>query len=127
MYQHFYGLRELPFELTPNPKYLYLTRQHREALSMLQYGLVSGKGMTVLVGEAGTGKPTLLHSALQAESCRHVKCVHVLNPRLTRDEFIEMLSVQFNLSDRAGRSKTVLLNEFETILRERRARQEMTA
>ena len=43
MYQQFYGLRELPFELTPNPKYLFLTKQHREALSTLVYGLSSGK------------------------------------------------------------------------------------
>ena len=65
MYQHFYGLRELPFELTPNPRYLFLTRQHREALSTLIYGLSSAKGITALIGEAGTGKTTLLHSALR--------------------------------------------------------------
>src|SRR4029450_4769615 len=50
MYQQFYGLRELPFELTPNPKYLFLTPQHREALSTLVYGLSSGKGVTALIG-----------------------------------------------------------------------------
>ena len=127
MYQDFYGLRELPFELTPNPKYLYLTRQHREALSMLQYGLISSKGLTVLVGEAGTGKTTLLHAALQSEHCGHVKCAHVMNPRLTRDEFIEMLSAEFGLSDRAAHSKTALLSEFQVVLRQRRDRGDMTA
>jgi general secretion pathway protein A len=127
MYQHFFGLRELPFELTPNPKFLYLTKQHREALSTLEYGLSSGKGVTVLIGEAGTGKTTLLHAALQSEHCRHVTCVYLMNPTLTRNEFIEMLSVQFGLSTQAATSKATLLKELDAVLRERRARGQMTA
>jgi general secretion pathway protein A len=127
MYQQFYGLRELPFELTPNPKYLFLTSRHREALSTLIYGLSTAKGVTALIGEAGTGKTTLLHTALQSEHCSNVSYVYLSNPALTRDEFIEMLSVQFGLSDQAGRSKAALLNELETVLRERRARGQITA
>ena len=53
MYQSFYGLAEAPFELTANPKYLFFTGQHREALSNLEYGLSSAKPITLLVGEAG--------------------------------------------------------------------------
>jgi general secretion pathway protein A len=127
MYQHFYGLRELPFELTPNPRYLFLTRQHREALSTLIYGLSSAKGITALIGEAGTGKTTLLHAALRAEQCRNVSCVYLVNPTLTREEFIEMLSVRFELSAHAARSKTALLNELEVVLRERHSRGQVTA
>jgi general secretion pathway protein A len=127
MYQQYYGLRELPFELTPNPKYLFLTKQHREALSTLVYGLSSGKGVTALIGEAGTGKTTLLHAALQSEHCRHVTCVYLMNPALTRNEFIEILSVQFGLSPHAARSKAGLLQELDAILRERRTRGQMTA
>jgi general secretion pathway protein A len=127
MYQQFFGLRELPFELTPNPRFLYLTRQHREALSTLEYGLSSGKGVTVLVGEAGTGKTTLLHAALQSEHCRHVACVYLMNPTLTRSEFLELLSVQFGLSARAAGSKAALLHELDVILRERRSRGQVTA
>src|SRR5207342_2522768 len=82
MYQNFYGLRELPFELTPNPKYLFLPPQHREALSALEYGLSSAKPITVLIGEAGTGKTTLIHAALESERCRGVRCVYVNNPLL---------------------------------------------
>ena len=89
MYQHFYGLRELPFQLTPNPKYLFLPAQHREALSNLQYGLSAAKGITVLIGEAGTGKTTLLQAALESEVCRTVSCVYLNNPALTRAEFVE--------------------------------------
>jgi general secretion pathway protein A len=127
MYQHFYGLRELPFELTPDPKYLFLTRQHREALSTLEYGLFSAKGLTVLVGEAGTGKTTLIHAALQSERCRNVSCVYVNNPALTRQEFVEALSRRFGLSLHAGASKAALLDELEPVLRERRARGQITA
>jgi general secretion pathway protein A len=127
MYQQYYGLREPPFELTPNPKFLFLTRQHREALSTLVYGLSSGKGVTALIGEAGTGKTTLLHAALQSEHCRHVTCVYLMNPALTREEFIEILSIQFGLSAHASRSKAALLHELDAVLRERRARGQMTA
>jgi type II secretory pathway predicted ATPase ExeA len=127
MYQKFYGLRELPFELTPNPEYLYLTAGHREALSNLQYGLSTAKAVTLLVGEAGMGKTTLLRAAVESEWCRSVRCVCVSNPTLTRSEFIEILARSFSLSDDAARSKATLLEELETILRERRAKGEITA
>ena len=127
MYQDFHRLRELPFELTPNPRYLFLTAQHREALSTLEYGLSTGKGLTLLIGEVGTGKTTVLRAALQSERCRHVTCVYVTNPTLKRDEFIELLSEQFNLSAKAAVSKAALLKELEATLRERRSRGHITA
>jgi general secretion pathway protein A len=127
MYHDFFGLNELPFELTPNPKYLFLTKQHREALSTLEYGLFSAKGVTVLVGEAGTGKTTLLRATLESERCRNVSCVHLSNPTLTRAEFVETLSERFELSSRAGVSKAVMLQELDAVLRDRRARGQITA
>ena len=127
MYQRFFGLRELPFELTPNPKYLYLTPSHREALSNLEYGLCAAKSLTVLIGEAGTGKTTLLRAALESERCVAVRCVYVNNPALTRDEFVTMLAARFGLTDEASRSKATLLAELEATLRERRDRGEITA
>lgn len=127
MYQEFYGLRDMPFELTANPKYLYLTPRHREALSNLQYGLSAAKAVTLLIGEAGTGKTTLLKAALASERCRHVRCVSVNNPALTRTEFIEVLARNLGLSAEAARSKAVLLEELEGVLREGRARGTITA
>ncbi len=127
MYQRFYGLRELPFELTPNPKYLFMTARHREALSNLQYGLFSAKPVTVLIGEAGTGKTTLLRTALESDRCRDVRCIYINNPALTRSEFIEMLARRFELSLEAAQSKTILLGELERVLHDRRARGEITA
>ncbi len=127
MYQGFYGLRELPFELTPDPKYLFFTPGHREALSNLQYGLSASKPVTVLIGEAGTGKTTLLRAALESEACRPVRCVYLNNPALTRAEFVEMLATRFGLGEQAAASKATMLRELEAILGDRRARGEITA
>jgi len=127
MYQRFYDLRELPFELTANPRFLFFSARHREALSNLEYGLSTAKAVTVLIGEAGTGKTTLLRAALQSEECRSVRCVYLNNPALTRDEFIEMLANRFNFGPEAARSKAALLGQLEGTLRERRSRGEITA
>ncbi len=121
MYQQFFGLRELPFELTANPKFLFMTPGHREALSNLQYGLATHKAVTVLLGEAGTGKTTLLQTALEGETCRRITCVYVNNPALTRDEFVETLARGFGLSSAAAASKATMLSELETMLIQRRA------
>ena len=60
MYKSFFGLRERPFDLSPDPRFLYLAKRHREALSHLRYGLTTPRGFTLLLGEAGTGKTTLV-------------------------------------------------------------------
>jgi general secretion pathway protein A len=127
LYQHFYGLRELPFELTPNPKFVYLTARHREALGNLEYGLCSAKALTLLTGEAGTGKTTLLRTVQESEPCRGVRWVYLNNPALTRDEFVEWLAARFELSVEARRSKAVFLEELEQLLRERRRQGEIVA
>jgi general secretion pathway protein A len=127
MYLSFFGLREKPFELTANPKYLFFTGQHREALSNLEYGLSSAKAITVLIGEAGTGKTTLLRAALESERCRNVRAVFIHNPTLTRSEFVEILAHELQLGSRAGESKASLLSAIETDLRERREREQITA
>jgi general secretion pathway protein A len=126
MYQSFYGLREPPFELTSNPEFLFYTGQHREALSNLEYGLMSAKAITVLIGEAGTGKTTLLRAALESERCRAVSAIFVHNPTLTRVEFVEMIASQFQLGSNAEQSKTSLLNALEPLLRARRTRGQQT-
>jgi general secretion pathway protein A len=125
MYEQFFDLRERPFDLTPSPRFLVLTDSHREALRSLEYGIGSRKGITLLLGEAGAGKTTIIRSAIDKLSVR-VHCVHLTNPTLSRGEFVEMMARKFGLSDRAGQSKTLLLEELEALLRDRRARDETT-
>ena len=127
MYLDFFGLRELPFELTPNTKFLFHTAETQEAICTLEYGLSSSKSITVLIGEAGTGKTTLLHAALQSERCKDVSCVYLNNPTLTRAEFIQMLSRRFNLSPAAESSKAIFLDELTTVLQGRLDRGQRTA
>ncbi|MBY0496921.1 MAG: AAA family ATPase [Cyanobacteria bacterium] len=115
MYESFYGLQERPFDLSPNPRFLCFTPQHREALAHLEYGLAGRPGVTVLVGEAGTGKTTLVRKALQASSSEST-IVHLSNPTLTRAEFFEYLAAGFGFTAEAGRSKIQFLRELEAAL-----------
>ena len=84
MYARFFGLNESPFELTSNLRYLFLTPKHRAVLSTLQYGISSRKGTTLLVGEAGTGKTTLIRAALAAQRDESASCIYLSNPTLNR-------------------------------------------
>lgn len=127
MYTAFYGLTEPPFELNPNPKYLLLTARHREALANLTYGISSRKALTLLLGEAGTGKTTLVHAALASDACRDARILHLANPVLTRAEFLEFLARSFDLSPGAVRSKTTLLYELERVLLDQREKNITTA
>lgn len=125
MYERFFGFRERPFDLTPNPRFLVLTESHREVLSNLEYGIASRKGVTLVVGEAGSGKTTLIRTVLERQAGR-MHSVHVSNPTLSREEFIEMLAGRFGLSDRASRSKATFLQELEALLTMRDAAGETT-
>jgi general secretion pathway protein A len=122
MYEQFFGLRRPPFDLTPNPEYLYLTASHREALSNLEYGVTARVGVTMLTGEAGMGKTTLIRATLGATRDDNVRAVYLNNPTLTRDEFVEFLARAFQLGAEAGASKTSLLFALERSLLESKER-----
>jgi general secretion pathway protein A len=127
MYESFYGFRERPFDLTPNPRFLLLTGHHREALSNLQYGISSRRALTLLVGEVGTGKTTLVRAAVE-DFERQGHCMAYLNnPTLTRAEFCEFLASAFSLSVGAASSKARLLAELAERLQEQRSQQHISA
>lgn len=126
MYLSFYGLRAAPFELTSNPEFLFHTDQHREALANLEYGLISAKAITLLIGDAGTGKTTLLNAALKSKRCREVTAIVIHIPMLTRMEFIGTIATEFDLGSDAAQSRTTLLKALEAILGERRRRGQAT-
>ncbi len=113
MYEAFFGLRERPFELTSNSRFLLLTRTHLEALSHLEYAAAAMRGVTLLIGEAGTGKTTLLRKAFGATepdgTCPRIACALIDNPALRRGEFFEILSEAFGLDPQVARSKAKFL------------------
>jgi general secretion pathway protein A len=116
MYEQYFGLRERPFDLSPNPRFLFLSRGHKEALTHLRYGLSGRPGLTVLVGEAGTGKTTLVRAALQSVGNGDSKIVHLSNPTLTRSEFYEYLASGYGFSSEAATSKTTFIRELAEAL-----------
>ena len=98
MYNAFYNLRENPFQLTPDPAFLYLTAQHREALSGLIYSVCERPGLTVLVGEAGTGKTTLLYMLRNWLDGQRFVTALCTNPVLTREELFDLILHQFDVN-----------------------------
>jgi len=90
VYKEFYHLKQDPFRLTPDPYFICLTAQHREALSGLVYSVMSRPGLTLLVGEAGTGKTTLLYTLRKLLEKRQACVALCVNPTLTPDEFYDV-------------------------------------
>jgi general secretion pathway protein A len=120
MYESFYGLSSAPFDVTPNPKQLLLTPTHREALHTLEYGVRSRKGIVLLVGDAGTGKTTLLRKALAMRLSEAngspAGFVYIKNPKLTSAELFEQLASGFKLPASAMVSKPRMLKLLEEAL-----------
>jgi general secretion pathway protein A len=87
MYLAFFGLNEKPFAITPDPRYLFLSERHAEALAHLLYGITEAGGFVQLTGEVGTGKTTVVRSLL-AQTPQHAEIALILNPRMTAPEFL---------------------------------------
>ncbi len=87
MYLTFFGLNEKPFAITPDPRYLYLSERHGEALAHLLYGINEAGGFVQLTGEVGTGKTTIVRSLL-AQTPKNAEIALILNPRMTAPEFL---------------------------------------
>jgi general secretion pathway protein A len=96
MYCEFYGLLRAPFEMTPDPAFLYLGDTHREGLATLVYGVRSRKGFVLLTGEVGTGKTTLLH-ALLAQLDASTASAFIFNPSLESLDFFRVLFDEFGI------------------------------
>jgi general secretion pathway protein A len=116
MYRKFYQLKEKPFEITPDPRFLYLTRDHREALAHLIYGIKEGKGLTVITGQPGTGKTTLIHTLLKymARLNGNIRSVHLFNPKLNPFDFLHYLceSLKIEVPEKSKVHFLIRLNGF---------------
>jgi general secretion pathway protein A len=113
MYCEFYQLREPPFNVTPDPKFLYLNARYREAIASLNYGITQRKGFITLIGEAGTGKTTLLNKLLE-ELDTKTKSVFIFNTNVTFEEILEYMFAEFALPVHNGKKLYMLqrLNSF---------------
>ena len=108
MYKRFYNLQKNPFEITPDPGFLFSTKKHNEALTSLYYGVKRRKGFVVLTGEVGTGKTLLVRCLLQLLSRANVSYGYVFNPCLSPMEFLQYIAGDFQLPT-TGKSKSELL------------------
>lgn len=119
MYREFYGLKELPFALTPDPRFIYFTPSHKEVMANLHYGIENGKGLIVVTGEVGTGKTTVLRWMLERLD-RTVLVAYVFNPRLTVPEFYQYFTTLLDV--REWETKAELLIQLGKTLESRHAR-----
>jgi general secretion pathway protein A len=98
MYKAFYNLKRNPFDITPDPSFLFPTRRHNEALAALYYGVRRHKGFVVLTGEVGTGKTLLLHYLLQLlKQTNDVAYAYIFNGRLSPVEFLQYFASDLGL------------------------------
>jgi len=118
VYLAFYGLKEKPFNPTPDPKFLYMTPGHREALAQLQYGVQERKGFIVLTGNVGTGKTTLLHALMQRFNNSQTEVAFVFNSGLSFDGILEYALQDLGVP-KAGESPAQRLIALNTFLIER--------
>ena len=100
MYQKFFGLRESPFNVNPDPRYLFLTKQIQEALAGLTYGIQNRKGFILLTGEVGTGKTTLLNRLLDWLHGQRVKTAFVFNSQLNVSQLFDFMMADFEIPGR---------------------------
>lgn len=113
MYNNFFGFKERPFQLVPNPAYLFLSRSHEEAIAHLTYALSHGDGFVELTGEVGTGKTTLCRAFL-GDLDKDSEVAYIFNPQLNQLELLKTINDEFGISSAADNTKDLIdtLNSF---------------
>lgn len=118
MFQEFFGLREDPFRVNPDPRYLFLSAHVQEALASLGYGLQSRSGVILMTGEVGTGKTTLLHRLMQWLQQNHAATAFISNTRLSPSGLFECMLADFGMASE-GRSKSEMVIQLHRWLLEK--------
>ena len=115
IYNAYFGFSENPFNISPDPEFLYRSPQHEEALANLTYGVRSRRGFIVLTGEVGTGKTTMLECLRDVLDAQRTEFAFIFNSRLSPEQFFEMMAYDFDLKcDR--KSKPDVLFALNTLL-----------
>jgi general secretion pathway protein A len=121
MYQRFFGLRESPFNVNPDPRYLFMTQQIQEALAGLTYGIQNRKGFILLTGEVGTGKTTLLNRLLNWLRGQRVASAYIFNSRLEVGHLFDFIMADFDIPCESREKSHVLLRLNHWLLERYRA------
>jgi general secretion pathway protein A len=121
MYQRFFGLRESPFNVNPDPRYLFMTSQIQEALAGLMYGIQNRKGFILLTGEVGTGKTTLLNRLLDWLRGQRVATAYIFNSRLEVNHLFDFMMADFEIPCESREKSHVLLRLNQWLLERYRA------
>lgn len=121
MYQRFFGLKESPFNVNPDPRYLFLTRQTQEALAGLTYGIQNRKGFILLTGEVGTGKTTLLNRLLGWLRGQRVATAYIFNSKLGVNDLFDLMLAEFEIPCESRDKSQVVLRLNQWLLERYRA------
>lgn len=115
MYESYYGFKEKPFQLSPDPRFFFASNHHQRALSYLQYGLDQGEGFIVITGPIGTGKTTIARNLLSNIGDSSIVAAQLVTTKLSPHELLELVASEFNISSQ-GNSKAELLQSIEQFL-----------
>jgi len=121
MYKKFFKLKENPFNVNPDPRYLFLTRHTQEAMACLTYGIETRKGFILLTGEVGTGKTTLLNKLLEWLHQERAATAYVFNPRLSVTQFFDFMMADFGIPCESRFKSQVLIKLNQWLLERYRA------
>jgi type II secretory pathway predicted ATPase ExeA len=121
MYKDFFGLKANPFNVNPDPRFLFLTRHTEEALACLTYGIQSRKGFVLLTGEVGTGKTTLLNKLMEWLRVQQVATAFIFNSQMNVPQFLEYMMADFGIPCDSKSKSQILLKLYNWLLDRYRA------
>jgi len=121
MYKEFFGLRANPFNVNPDPRYLFLTRHTEEALACLTYGIQARKGFVLLTGEVGTGKTTLINKLLEWLRLQQVATAFIFNSKMNVPQFLDYMMTDFGIPLETDSKSQILMRLYNWLLDRYRA------
>lgn len=116
MYESYYCLAAKPFQLKPDARFFFESKNHRRAMAYLQYGLSQGEGFIVITGEVGAGKTTLVRNLFRELDAEQIVAAHIVNTHLSSEDTLKMVATAFGIAVE-GASKAILLTRIEQFLR----------